>query len=198
MNDDGRCIYNRYFTPAAPPKNLVTGMLTALQGFVRELTGEFPSILGTEGDHPFTFYFQKRGPVTIVLAISDKISQPTEINEIGLRFLRNYGADIENWKGQDDYFEAFTEDLIDLLGEDRTSRRVDPKNPINAFTLLSLDVSLQNIAKELINLKETTSQELAERLGLSEYPLRMQLEELVELGHLGRYFSKDGYTYFTN
>jgi len=194
MLEDGRCIFNAYFTPTAPPKNLITGMFTALQGFVMELTGKYPTILSTDD---FTFYFQKRGPITIVLNTSETIKQPNQLSEIGLRFLQQFGNEVEKWKGDEAHFSRFSEELVDLLGVEQTTKRIDPEKPLSPMGLLHLDPKYQALIKELISRKQATSKELAETLQRNEYHLRLDLEELVEMGFIGRIYLVEEYHYFT-
>jgi len=195
MLDDGRCIYNQYFTPTAPPKNLITGMFTALQGFIIEITGRYPTVLSTG---QYTFFFQKRGPITIVLSTNEKIKQPSELSEIGLRFLQQFGNEVDAWRGNEGFFDDFYDDLVDLLGVEMTTTRVDPTKPLDPMTLLHLDSEYHPVIKELIRLKNASSNQIADILKDKEFQVRLKLEKLVDKGYIGRYIVDEDYYYFTN
>jgi hypothetical protein len=195
MLNDGRCIFDQSFTPEAPPKNLITGMLTALQSFVREVTGTYPTHL-VAGD--FSFHFEKRGPLTVVLTTSYKPETLDELNQISLRFLKKYGNKIETWKGDVASFEDFSDDIEDILGPQSSQTRIDPVEPLNPFLLLEIPAELQDIAKGLIQEREASSEAMTHYTGLSEFLTRLKLEKLVKMGHIGRYNREDEYIYFTN
>ncbi|MHA2029396.1 MAG: hypothetical protein ACW99A_06270 [Candidatus Kariarchaeaceae archaeon] len=195
INDNGLCLYNRSFTAEAPPYSLITGLLTAMQNFVLEVTGSYPTDLSAGG---FTFHMEKYGPLTIVLTTQNqKVPIPT-LSDLGYRFLNRFGEKVENWKGRVSEFEEFDADIEDILGTSRIQKRVDPKQPLTSLALLSLNPDLQNVAQAIIQIGEASSYRLAQLSGQNEYVTRLQCEELVKLGHLGRIHSTDDeFIYFT-
>lgn len=194
INDNGLCLFNQAFTAVAPPYNLITGLLTAMQNFVFEVTGSYPTDLSAGG---FTFHMEKYGPLTVVLSTSNEKQPIPRLNQLGVRFLQRFGDKIEGWKGRVSEFTGFTEDVKDILGDFEIQKRVDPKNPLTALALLSLDSDLQDVAKALIQVGEASSTELSKLAGKNEYITRLHCEELVKLGHVGRiHKSDDEFVYF--
>ena len=111
--------------------------------------------------------------------------------------MRRFGEKVEKWKGKVSDFSAYKEDVQDVLGLSEITKRIYPKDPLTAMTLLSLDPALQEIAQALIQRREASSDILGNETSKSEFIARMQLEELVELGHIGRTMSGEDYIYFT-
>ena len=195
INENGLCLYNQSFTAEAPPYSLITGLLTAMQNFVLEVTGSYPTDLSAG---TFTFHMEKWGPLTIVLTTSNqKVPIPT-LSDLGIRFLNRFGDKVENWKGRVSEFEDFEIDVKDILGSSRIQQRVDPKTPMTSLALLSLDPDLQKVAQAIIQVGEASSHVLATETNQNEYVTRLQCEELVKMGHLGRIYSDDEeFIYFT-
>ncbi len=194
MVDDGRCIFYYPLTSISPPPQLVTGMLSALQIFILEITGEYPDTLTAGG---FSFNLFRSGPITIVIASSSEITINNELYELSLRFISRYGNDLRVWKGKLDTFKEFKDDVDNILGIKTQVDKIIPKNPINGFLLLSLEEELIEVAKVIIQIKEGTSEQISKILKNSLYQTQLKLEKLVTMGHIGRVLQLDKILYFT-
>lgn len=195
INENGLCLYHQSFTADAPPYSLITGLLTAMQNFVLEVTGSYPTDLSAGG---FTFHMEKYGPLTIVLTTSNQKTPIPTLGDLGIRFLSRFGEKVEKWKGKVSDFQSFDSDIKDILGESQIQPRLDPKSPLTALVLLSIHPDLQDVAQAIIRITEASSHEISKLTGQNEYITRLQCEELVKLGHVGRIHSDvDEFIYFT-
>jgi hypothetical protein len=195
MIHDGRCIFNYPISPTAPPPQLVTGMLSALEIFVQEITGDFPNYLQTGA---LAFYLNRTGPITIVLTTSKDTIIKNELSDLSLRFMQKFSKKLSSWSGNALMFNDFRTDVVEILGEKPVAERINPVDPLSAFKLLELPEKLVDVAKALIQIKEGTAVDVMEINGKTEYMNTIRLEELVRLGHVGRYIQKDMYYYFTS
>lgn len=193
ISENGLCLFQQSFTANAPPYGLITGLLTAVQAFVFEVTGDYPTELSTGG---FSFHLKKYGPLTFVLTTSSTSKPIENLNTLGLRFMTKFGAIAAKWKGKVSDFHDFKYDVEEVLGKSQIKKRIDPYNPLTGMTLLTLDIELQDVAQALIQSGEASSEELTKITGKSEYITRMKLEKLLELGHVGRTQDDDDFIYF--
>jgi hypothetical protein len=193
MLDDGRYLYHQSFTPQGPPISLMTGLLTAMQSFVREVTGSYPTVLSAGG---FAFHLEKIGPLTIVLTCSDERKPLQNLSRLGMRFINKFGEKVEDWRGNPSEFTNFKNDIEDILGPETVRKHVLPTNPLNSLVLLSLESEFQDVAKAIIQHGEATPIDLVEITSLSEYDIKLKLEQLVSLGHVGRIDKNEEFVYF--
>lgn len=190
--DNGACLFERSFTPM-PEASLISGMLTAMQSFIQEISGTYAKKLSA-GD--FVFHLEKIGKISIVLS-TDSDNRPIEqMTQLRTRFMNKYGSYLDSWSGTVHQFQPFKEDVDEILDSYGLVERVDPKKPLNAFVLISLKPELQKIAKVLIMKKKMTAHEMAAESEFTPYQCYNYLEELVNLGHVGRTQQDDDYTYF--
>ncbi|MHA2091941.1 MAG: hypothetical protein ACW98K_13900 [Candidatus Kariarchaeaceae archaeon] len=193
MIDDGRYLYHQSFTPDAPTVSLVTGLLTAVQAFMVELTGTYPTFLAAGG---FAFHLEKIGPVTVVLTSSDDRQPMQSLSQLGMRFINKFGSKVEEWKGNPSDFTEFKGDIEDILGTETVQKHIYPKDPLNSLALLALDSDLQDVAKGLLQIGQCTVSQLSETVNKSEYEVKIQLEQLLNFGHIGRIEQEDDFIYF--
>jgi hypothetical protein len=193
MLDDGRYLYHQSFTSDAPSVSLSSALLTAVQSFVREVTGSFPTVLSAGG---FAFHLEKIGPITIVLTCSDERKPLQSLSQLGMRFINKFGSKVENWRGNPSAFNEFKLDIQDILGEETVQKHIFPDKPLSSLSLLALEAELQETAKTLIQMGEATASQLNEVTGISEYLTKIQLEQLLNLGHVGRRESETDFIYF--
>jgi len=191
--DDGRCAFFKSYSEDAPSQDLVAAMLTAMQSFIREVTGSYFSEL-TAG--PFSFVSEVAGPFQVVMVTSKSDKAVETVQHLGMRFMRKYKQLIENWKGETIDFEDFIIDVNEVVGIGSETLRVDPKNPLNAATLVFLPPELQNIAVGLIQIDQITAEDLAVKLKIDPAIALERCESLLELGHIGKEQNSEGTFYF--
>ncbi|MFV2014420.1 MAG: hypothetical protein ACC656_03250 [Candidatus Heimdallarchaeota archaeon] len=189
--DDGRCAYFKAFSAIAPTAHLVSAMLTAMQVFVREVVGSNFSEI-TAG--PFSFISEKAGPFSIVVVGTKNPEVIQKSKYLVLRFIRKYKTKIENWKGELIDFEDFDEDVDEVFGliEDL---RIDPKAPLDAIALLTIESELQPVAKLMLSKAELEMNQTALSLGITEIEAKNRLDKLFDLGYIGR-FSRSGEVFY--
>ncbi len=193
MLDDGRYLYHQSFTADAPPISLMSGLLTAMQSFVMEVTGSYPTILSGGG---FAFHLEKIGPLTFVLTCSEERKPLRSLSNIGMRFINKFGSKVENWIGNPDAFINFKKDIEDILGKETVQTHIYPTKPLNSLVLLSLSPEMQEISKALIEKRESTPSDLAKSIDVSVYDIKIQLEQLLSMGHVGRTERETDFLYF--
>ena len=189
--EDGRCAYFKPFSDNAPPPDLVSALLTAMQGFVKEVTGSHFTEL-TAG--PFSFTSERVGPFSVVIVSNKSEIAIEKAKYLSLRFIKRFRMDIENWSGNTIDFETFDEDIQEIIGKVDTIR-IDPSVPLDAISLLSLRPQLQSVSKALLTKGALTLPQVIELTGISPIQAENQLEELLLMGHVGKY-KKEGQLYY--
>lgn len=181
--EDGRNAFCKRFSTIAPDEDLISAMIVAMQNFIKEVTGTYFSEL-TAG--PIQFSAQKAGPFYVVLVSTRSEKALEQVKHLGILFMRRYKTLIENWKGETIDFEGFNEDIEEVIGVDPEDLRIDPKNPLDAKTLIFLEQELQQVAKYLIRKKEATIGRLVSDLGIKTEDAIKSVETLFERGHIGK------------
>ncbi|MHA2251282.1 MAG: winged helix-turn-helix domain-containing protein [Candidatus Kariarchaeaceae archaeon] len=190
--EDGRCAYDKAFSELAPSPHLVSAMLTAMQVFIKEVTGSYFSEISAG---PFSFISEKAGPFSVVLVSTKSEEAIEKAKYLTLRFIRRFKSSIEDWSGETIDFQDFDEDVEIVFGP-QNDVRVDPKKPLDAIALIQLKHELQEIAKYLLQKEEKTVDEIAEELSLSKYVVFDQINELYDLGYIGRFEKDSNLVYF--
>jgi hypothetical protein len=168
-------------------------MLTAMQAFLFEVSGNYADKISAGG---FVFHVDRVGKISIVLATSAD-ERPSELMSIlRTRFLHKYGSYLANFSGVINKFDPFKEDVEEILNLKGVGERIEPKEPLNAFIIMSLNEELQNTAREIILLGEATAQQLSDKLTQSLRVTKSHLERLVAMGHIGRIEIEGGYKYY--
>lgn len=198
ISEDGRCIYNQDLIPNHPPTQLVTGLLTAVQDFVMEVTGDHMQNLTAGG---YTFVFEKFGPITIAVStssnIGEKITTMFNIRKIGLRFMKKYGEMLDRWQGDLSVFYSFEEDIRELLGEKNViMKEAYPSKVLTPITLMSINKELQLTGRSLLQMGKGSPEDVAQVTGKTLYETTRDLESLVNLGHIGRFVHDEVIIYF--
>lgn len=187
----GTCLFSIEFSPM-PQSALITAMLSAMQAFINEISGDQAKKLSTGG---FVFHMESMKEISLVIATSSE-ERPPELAELRTVFLHKFGSQIGNFTGDTSLFLDFEEDVLKILQFDKLAERIEPTNKLNAYSLLQIRPELQAIAKEAVLKKETRVIELSKILDRSHLIVQMQLEELFDLGFLGKYYDKGEIVYF--
>jgi hypothetical protein len=182
----GTCIFSIDFAPM-PQSALITAMLSAMQAFINEISGDQAKKLSTGG---FVFHMESMKEISLVLATSSEV-RPPELPELRNVFFHKFGGDISSFVGDTELFAPFENDVRQILKIDQQEEKIPPKNKLTAYSLLQIRPELQDIAREAVLKKETRVSELQKLLNRSGLIIQMQLEELYDLGFLGK-FVKDG------
>ena len=190
--EDGTCLFSLPISPM-PESALITAMLSAMQSFIKEVSGTFAQKLSTGG---FVFHIEKVGRVSFVLATAEEERPTTELTQLRTKFLHGYGQLIDDFRGVTDHFIPFEDDVKTILDISLEMKKTEPTKQLNSFALLQIKPSLQEIAREVILAKGAKPSDLIEKLDLTEYQVRVLLEELFDMGFIGRYIDGAEYVYF--
>ena len=112
-----------------------------------------------------------------------------------LRFIRKYKSAIENWDGKTVEFADFDEDVDEVFGK-LDDIRIDPTNHLDVMTLLTIQEKYQPIVKYLLTKGEISLGQIASEFVDDRFILHEYLEELVKLGHVGRFIRDGEFWYF--
>jgi hypothetical protein len=197
--EDGLCIFNQDLIPNPPPTQLVTGLFTAMQDFVSEVTGSNLKNLTAGG---YTFIFEKFGPLTIAISTSSNVGERIKtmfnIRKIGLRFMKKYGTMIDEFQGDTSVFYSFEDDIKEILGEENIIiKDAYPTSPLTPIVLVTLSKDLQATARTLLQLGSGTVETISESSKKTIYETSRDLESLVVIGHVGRFTKDNEIIYFT-
>ncbi|MCY3410762.1 MAG: hypothetical protein INQ03_03905 [Candidatus Heimdallarchaeota archaeon] len=191
---DGTCLFDKAFYPM-PEAALITAMVSAMQSFIKEISGVYANKVSAGG---FVFHIEKIGKITIALVTSDDERPVDKINKIRTVFISKYGQFIEGSFGQIQQFAAFENELQDILGIIHQEERVNPTKQLNSFAFISIKPELQKIAKLIVMKKEGNALDLAKELNDTAFNVNSGLEQLFDLGYVGRYYEGNSYTYFVD
>ena len=192
MLSDGTCIHASTFFPM-PESALITAMISAMQAFIKEVSGNYAKKVSTGG---FVFHLDRVGKVVFILACDDDNRPDTEMNQMRIRFLHKYGASLDNFKGMTDDYLGFEKDIKEIFDIKEMERKIEPQKQLNSFALLQIPKHLQEVARQVIMKKEISAKSLAETLEITNFPAKEYLEDLFSDGFLGRYFNGFDYLYF--
>lgn len=187
----GTCLFSIDFSPM-PQSALITAMLSAMQAFINEISGDQAKKLSTGG---FVFHMESMKELSLVIATSSE-KRPFELTELRNVFLHKFGSKITSFTGDTSLFLDFEEDVFRILKMNQVDKRIEPKNKLNAYSLLQIRPELQAIAKEAVLKKQTRVSELSKILDRSHLIVQMQLEELFDNGFLGKYSDNGEIVYF--
>ena len=190
--EDGRTAYYRAFSNQAPTPHLVSAMLTAMQVFIKEVTGSYFTEVHAG---PFSFVSEKAGPFSVVIVSEKSHKSLDRAKFLTLRFIRKYRSAIENWTGQTVEFADFDEDVEEVFGK-LDDIRIDPINPLDVMTLLTIHEKYQPVVKYLLTKGEVSLDHIAIEFEDDRFILHGYLEELVKLGHVGRFIKEGNFWYF--
>lgn len=187
----GTCLFSIEFSPM-PQSALITAMLSAMQAFINEISGDQAKKLSTGG---FVFHMESMQEISLVIATSSE-TRPSELSELRTVFLHKFGSQISKFSGDTSLFLDFEEDVLRILKYDKFDDKIEPKNKLTAYSLLQIRPELQAIAREAVLKKQTRVVELSKILDRSHLIVQMQLEELFDLGFLGKYHDIGEIVYF--
>jgi hypothetical protein len=150
-----------------------------------------------ESDGGVNFIVKDFETFFIAFQISGFLSKEKEshLDTIGYRFMAKYGDTLTPFKGEMSGFKAFTPILDSILGLSGTkigdpSVRVNIRGTISedrvldSIAIIELPKHLQKMAMELLVLKKTTPEQLAEVTGLNLALIEENLEELLQQGYI--------------
>ena len=192
MLNDGTCIFSAKFLPM-PESALITAMISAMQAFIKEVSGNYAKKLSTGG---FVFHIDRVGKLVFILATSEDQRPDEEMGQIRTRFLHKYGASIDSFRGVTDEFTGFEKDLKEILDIKTYENRIEPTKQLNSFALLQIPKDLQPASRALIMKKELNAKQMSEELEITPLEARKLLDELHELGYAGRFHDGWDFIYF--
>ena len=187
----GTCIFSMNFAPM-PPSALITAMISAMQSFIHEISGNQARKLTTYG---FTFHIETVGKLSLILATSSD-EAPPELTQLRNAFLHKFGDKIANFIGDTELFAPFEDDVRKVLNVKDLGVRTPPGKKMTAFDVMKIPPDLQNLAKNIAMNNEITVSQLSEKLKQTELQTQMQLDELFDMGYIGRYLEDNEFVYF--
>lgn len=187
----GECLFAIDFAPM-PESALITAMLSAIQSFILEISGTPAKKFSTRG---FVFHIENLKKIYIAVA-TDSEKPPIELRELRTVFLRKFATQIENFRGDTSEFAHFEDDVKKIFNFAELTKRTPPKKKLTAYSLLQIPPDLQAVARELALNKETKIYPLSRKLKQSGLLTKMQLEELFDLGLVGKTIENRDFVYF--
>jgi len=184
---DGRVVFSGSFGGGAVDSivepQLLGGMLSALDGVSRIAGGGHIREFKAEDRSFFVLDFS-----SFLVVVSSQVPPPQRLLEdIGMRFTSEYGADLIDWDGNLDKFNPFKEMLEDILvGYVDKGVMVSPLRPLDSLAILSLSQATQVVAKAVLALVEGDAEQVREETGLEAPTVEKELENLVGMGFLGK------------
>jgi len=192
MMNDGTCLFDTSFYPM-PESALITAMISAMQAFIKEVSGSHAKKLSTGG---FVFHLDRVGKIVFILATDDDERPESEIYQLRTRFLHKFGGNLHSFSGMTDEYLPFEEDVYDIFNIQVQEHRVEPSQQLNSFALIQIPSHLQEVARTIVMKKEISTIDLYKELDDTPFQINNKVEELVEMGYIGRYFDGNQKVYF--
>jgi hypothetical protein len=174
---------------------LISSFISAVASFSQEAIGN--ELRGIESEGKFIFVADHNQIVTAIIA-DDPNEISTQISEtIALKFLSEYATHIQSGIDDADAFQEF-DNILDRIIPPHLAfgGRIEPQGPLDALEIIKLPDHLRNIALLILREKEITARQASRELSIEEEVATSCMEELVELGKVGRRDSLKGQLYF--
>lgn len=186
IRSDGRPIVSEYFQDEddLPGETLLAGLVTALKGFSSEVLQNEMNAIEVEG---FAYHIHSFGFYNVVLVTNLKREPQEIIQDIGFRFMKQYGDDmIDNPIRPDKYlpFKKIIKQIVSYHSVDETSS-IKPSKLLSPGEIFDLPVELQQVAIAVLAIKEGTAEEIAVESEGKINNLIDKLEKLRKLGYIG-------------
>jgi hypothetical protein len=193
--DGGVCIYSRIYDPALASPMLMSSFISAVSAFSREAMGD--ELRGIESDGRFVFVADHDRIITVVIAESPEEISPGLIDNIGINFLSRYSKHAELDLCETSTFREFDGVLDKIIPPELLeSTRIDPVEPLDALSLIEVPQTSTELALLLIRKKSLSVKQAATELSIDVDNAHSLLEQLVEMGKVGRRTSRGSVMYF--
>ncbi len=193
--EGGVCIYSRIYDPALASPMLMSSFISAISAFSREAMGD--ELRGIESDGRFVFVADHDRIITVLIAENPEEISTGLIDNIGINFVSRYSKHAELDLCDSATFREF-DGVLDKIIPSRLleSTRVDPLEPLDALSLIEVPQESTQIALLLIRKKSLSAQQAATELSMDVDSAHILLEQLVEMGKVGRRTSSGSVLYF--
>ncbi|MHA1111920.1 MAG: hypothetical protein ACTSRE_12505 [Promethearchaeota archaeon] len=198
ITEGGELMYSESFQTTENKKDLdlVSGLLTALRMFATEVTQADVKAFEVEG---LTYHFQSFNIFYVVLVTSSLEGPQEYLHQLGLRFMKKFGEQyVSSNKTYDfNFFQSFKSDVEQVLGSivDVTSS-INPTKKLTTAEIFNLPKETQKVALALLQLEESTVQEIAVEVNMNEENTITLLDQLIKIGFIGKKSIDEKITYF--
>ena len=186
IKSDGRPIISEYFQSEEdlPSEMLLAGLVTALKGFSSEVLQNEMSAIEVEG---VAYHIRSFGFYNVVLVTNLKKEPGDIIQEVGFRFMKQYGEDMLDKNIRVDKYAPFKKTIKDIIGIHSAdeSSSIKPAKLLSPQEIFGLPVELQPVAIAVLSIKEGTVDEIASETDKKIDNLGIKLEKLQNLGFVG-------------
>ncbi|MHA2173242.1 MAG: hypothetical protein ACXACP_01165 [Candidatus Hodarchaeales archaeon] len=188
---DGRPIVSEKFQSAKtiPDETLLAGLLTAVQGVASEMTKNDEAEINSIMIDNLSYHFKSFGQYQIVLVTDLPESPENILQKLGLRFMKEFGETLLNGSFDQKRFMPFITSINEIVKEEMITDDTKMINPTKKFSsgeLYQLSEELQPTALAMISLKEGNAEQIAEESGKNLKETKAFLEELQQLGLIGK------------
>lgn len=198
ITEGGELMYSESFQTSKNMKDLdlVSGLLTALRMFASEVTHSDVKAFEVEG---LTYHFQSFNIFCVVLVTSSLEGPQEYLHQLGLRFIKKFGEDyVSSHKTYDfTFFESFKSDVEQVLGSIvDISSSINPTKKLTTAEIFNLPQETQKIALALLQLEQGTVNEIAREVKMREENINRILDQLIEIGFIGKRSTDEKIIYF--
>jgi hypothetical protein len=193
--EGGVCIYSKVYDTANVDPFLISSFISAVASFSQEAIGN--ELRGIESEGKFIFVADHNQIITAIIADDPNEVSPQISETIALKFLSEYAPHIQSGIDDADTFRDF-DSILDRIIPPHLALggRIEPQGPLDALEIINLAPHLRNMALLILREKEITTGRAAHELSIDEDEVTSWMEELVELGKIGRRDTANGQIYF--
>ena len=186
IKSDGRPIVSEYFQSEddLPSETLLAGLVTALKGFSSEVLQNEMNAIEVEG---LAYHIRSFGFYNVVLVTNLKREPQEIIQDVGFRFMKQYGDDMLDKSIRADKYLPFKQIIKEIVGYHSVdeSSSIKPSKLLSPGEIFDLPVELLQVAIALLAIKEGTAEEIAVESDERINNLSDKLEKLRKLGYIG-------------
>ncbi len=194
LQSSGVPIFMKNFDPSLSDPILVSSFITAINSFSQETTGRGVKSIDS---HNLILKIADFDSIFVV-TISDTVEDVEDnlLDTIAIKFMSRYATEIEENKDKPKHFDDFGKILDQLIPIGEKEEIINPKEPLDAISLVDLPENLRKIALVVLEMKEVQINELAERLNISKSTASKLLKDLFDRGKIGKKIKGRQITYF--
>ncbi|TFG17515.1 MAG: hypothetical protein EU530_10470 [Promethearchaeota archaeon] len=198
ITEGGELMYSENFHgKSMKDLDLVSGLLTALRMFAKEVTHADVKAFEVEG---LTYHFQSFNIFYVVLVTSSLEEPQKYLHQLGLRFMKKFGGDfLTNRENPIDYafFNSFKGDVDEVLGSIvDVSSSINPTKKLTTAEIFNLPIDTQKVALAILQIEQGSLEDISNEVNLDDSNTKILLDKLISIGYIGQKTSNGKIIYF--
>lgn len=197
---EGKIVVSANFqaTDNLPGKRLFGGLLQSLHGVASEIVGEDAEMQSFEIEG-ISYHIRSFSYFRIVLVTNFTEAPENLIEKLGMRFFKDYSEILAEASYADTIFNPFLEIIQDFVKKETKmdgSRSLKSIRFLDTGEVFSLPQHLQTTAMTMLTMELGTAEQVSAELGENNEQTTKNLNQLQNLGFIGKRVTNEGIIYF--